>query len=274
MSTLNFKTIASSTATMAVVLGIGAIAAAPASAASFGSSFDNNHPLCDGNPDCSLQNLLDGITVSGPGVDTVNDQTGFELFTNTATGNVTASFMFEVAGFKDYNSFGIYNPNGDMITIYDGSNDPGDSSFLSFLGGGDVSVTTKKLPPGASGGLADNLYTGFGNKFGFYVTNKIGETFYTEKSRNGGFEQAVVYQGDNQTVMELPGKQPGTFTDNEFIIAFEDLWLGDSTDSDYNDLVVMVESVEPIPEPATLAGLGLVGATMLLFRGRKNQKNS
>jgi len=257
MFKLNAKNLFASTTTLAVALGMVAIAPQSAKAASIGGTWDNQQSYCTdldlGKP-CTLQNLLDDITVSGPGVDVQNDQTGYDLFTNTATGVMPGSLMFELGDYAPANVFGMYNAKGDMIELFGGSSTAGDTSVHIFDEDDD-----------------------FGNVFGFYMTNKEGKTFYTENSRNqGGFEQAVVYQGDNETVMDLPGKRPGTFTDSEFIIAFEDLWLGGKTDSDYNDMVVMVGLVEPedVPEPATLAGLGLVAAAMAVSRRRQNKKNS
>lgn len=236
-----------------------------ARAVSFGSSWDG--------PGKSLQNQLDAITVGGPKIDTVNDQTGFQKFANTATGGSVSTFMFEIAGFAPTNKFGIYNQNGVKAQLFGGANDVSDQSFVSF-NNGDVAVATFGWAPGNAPPLSANVYQGFGNLFGFYLENGNGETFYSEASRNGGYQQSVIYQGNNQTKLQIPGKSAGTFTDNEFIIAFEDLFRGGSTDSDFNDLVVMVESVEPtsVPEPATLAGLGLVAGALGLKGRRKASK--
>ena len=67
------------------------------------------------------------------------------------------------------------------------------------------------------------------------------------------------YQGTGDQV-QLPGLSPGTWTSTEYVLAFEDL-ASDYSDWDFTDMVVMVESVEPVPEPATLilVGSGLLG---------------
>ncbi|MBW4495295.1 MAG: DUF4114 domain-containing protein [Oscillatoria princeps RMCB-10] len=233
----------------------------------FGNSWDG--------PGKSLQNELDKITVGGPKIDTVNDQTGFEVFTNTATGSSIASFIFEIAGFAPTNKFGIYNQTGDKALLFEGRNDSGDRAVVDFLADGSISVSSRGRLPGYTGPTIDRDYLNFGNIFGFYLERGDGTTFYTENTRNqGDYQQAVIYQGNNETQIQIPGKSAGTFTDNEFIIAFEDLWRGGDTDSDFNDMVVMVESVEPIsvPEPATLAGLGLVAGALTLKGRRKASK--
>jgi hypothetical protein len=266
MSALSLNKFLTSTAgvglmTLATVITSGEAARA----VNFGTSWDG--------PGNSLQEQLNAITVGGPNIDTVNDQTGYQLFTNTATGSSIASFMFEIAGFASTNKFGIYNQNGDKALLFDGVNDSGDRSVVDFLADGSVSVSTKGLSPGYSSPTVDRDYANFGNVFGYYLERGDGTTFYTENSRNqGSYQQAVVYQGNNQTQLKLAGKSAGTFTPDEYIVAFEDLTRAGSTDSDFNDMVVMVESVKPVPEPATLAGLGLVAGALGLKGRRKASK--
>jgi len=55
-------------------------------------------------------------------------------------------------------------------------------------------------------------------------------------------------------------------TTQEYILAFEDLGANQGSDFDYNDLVVEVDGVRPVPEPAglilfTFGGLGIAGYT-------------
>ncbi|MDC0833488.1 DUF4114 domain-containing protein [Geitlerinema sp. CS-897] len=259
----------------ALLLGSAMLSSSPASAVTFGTSLDCD-PALSGDPldqTCSLQSLLDDITVSG-GIDTTND-TGFEYFTNTATGGSLARFMFEVAGFASGNKFGLFNKDGVKAELFDGSNDDADRAIVDFLDNGDISISTKAFDP--IGSTVDNLISDFGNVFGFYLENPAGHTFFSDASLNfDGRQHSAIYQGDNSTVLDLPGVQPGVFTDNEFIIAFEDLPEGHPyEDFDYNDLVVMMESIEPtdIPEPSTLLGLGVVVGAALATRRRQRRSN-
>lgn len=256
-----------------ISIGVGLIAAGTlliagdrALAATFGPSSDDP-AACPGG-DCSLQNLLDDITLSGPGIDAVEDQTGYELFTNTATGNPTATFMFEFSEIKEEtNAFGIYNLEDplEMIQLFDGENFSSAGSTVYF-GTEDIVVWTGQFSPVTGGFLFDpppdfNVFDYDWNRFGFYLERGDGTTFYTQSILNpGGLEQAVVYRGDDETVLQMPGRPPGTFTESEFIIAFEDMALASGSDADYNDLVVIVGLIEPIgvPEPRAIAGLVLI----------------
>ncbi|MBE9226802.1 DUF4114 domain-containing protein [Phormidium sp. LEGE 05292] len=254
---------------LGTVFGSGEVA----TAVSFGPSSEEK----------SLQELLDAITVDGPKIDTVNAQTGFDLFTNTASSGSVATFMFELTSKASISKFGIYNQSGVKAQLFGGSNDVSDGATVNFLGNGNVTISTIGFPPGNAPSPSITTYTGFGNVFGFYIETEQ-ETFYTQNSRNpNGSQQAVIYQGNNQTTLQIQGRQPGVFTDNEFIIAFEDLLrsIPGNSDSDFQDLVVLVESIKPtsaiaIPEPGTantLLAFGL-GSFALMLKGQRRKLES
>ena len=263
------------TTTTGVTLALGSLLA-------FGqSALAESRPVNFGtNSETSLQELLDGITVGGPGIDTVNDQTDFNYFTNQASGVSVGSLMFELTGFAENNQFGIYQYGNPLkkAVLFDGVNDSGDSVLVNFLDNDSISVVTQQFAPDASDPTpVFILLEDFGNVFGFYLTNADGKTFYTDDALNPGEKaQALIYQGDDETVLDIPGKQPGTFSDNEFIIAFDDFTRDQGSDSDFNDFVVMFESIEPasIPEPTAIAGLGLIAGSLAMTRRRKSNKNS
>jgi hypothetical protein len=270
MFKLNTKNLLASTTTLAVALGMVAIAPQSAKAASFGTSSDSwMCPASDS--DCkSLQSLLDGVTTNPGDIDTLGDQSAIELFTPNASSSFTSSFMFEVAGHADFNEFGIYKKGtpGTRITLFDGAASP-DSA--------DPFPTQATLQFAGNGAAQYNgtVYNDFGNEFGFFLKTKNNSYFYTEDALNeNGNEQSVIYQGGGDVELQIPhGARPGNFDGDDWIIAFEDVLLNYS-DSDYNDFVVLATDLESVPEPATMAGLGLVAAAMAVSRRRQNKKNN
>lgn len=261
---------------MKKLIAIAGLVAAMGLGVGWADTINTNRPvtLGDNGSEDTLQEVFNAIKVSGPGIDAVNDQTGYAVFTNGASGGSTVSYIVSLAGFAESNQFGMYQYGNQLqkALIFNGAASSPTQVQVTFLANGDVVVTPIKGDTGLSG---STTYTGFGNVFGFYLTTPEGNTFYSEDSLNpNSSPQALVYRGDDNTVLQLPGFAPGTFQSSEFIIAWEDLLrYGGNSDYDYNDLVVLVESINPVPEPATilLIGSGLAG---LGFFSRKRRKDS
>ncbi len=222
-------------------------------------------PLGKNPGEISLQNVFDTY-MSNP-YDAVADQSSAALFVPVAGGSTVATMVIEIAGYQNSNDFGIYNPETlQKAQLFDGPNDSGDKAQVTFFANGNVGVQIVDIQTWSL--VSSKLYTGFGSTFGFYLDvygndATLDYTFYTEDDKNpNGAAQALVYQGDGSTTLEIPnsGLYAGSFTSNHWLIAFEDLPYG-SSDKDFQDMVVLVESIAAVPEPGTmvLLGTGLLG---------------
>jgi len=190
-----------------------------------------------------------------------------ELWSISMSGGSVNTLMFEVAGYRNNNTFGIYDPlnPANRVQIFEGNDSPGgwnngSQRTLSINTNGGVMVY------GPDSNNSMYMLTGqfSGNLFGYYLDGP-GGTFFSQASLNAGVDHMVSFQGDGEYHGAINGFAGGTWGSNEFILGWEDL-NSSNWDYDYNDFVVMVESVSPqteVPVPATLGifalGLGLLG---------------
>jgi len=206
-------------------------------------------------PGALLQGVLDNITVNGPSsvdvtTDYIDDQ--YDSYWDiTASGGSLATMIIEVAGFAPNNVFGVYS--GDKyVTLFEGADEAGKQVTLSIAADGSVYVNHQ-----------DTGVDFASTSFGYFLDSSYygsGGLWHSDTSLNDdGEDHMYAYQGTGD-IVQIDPWDAGEWTPQEYILAFEDL-CGECADWDFRDMVVMVESVQPVPEPATflLFGAGLIG---------------
>lgn len=244
-----------------------------------------------GSGETTLQQVLNNITKAPTlGASSVNVATEAivddvdSYWKIDGSGGASSTMIIELAGWNPTNVMGVYdalNP-ATRVALFGGAAGQGDQAELTIATNGTVTVTYKDFDPVTGDFLGGSFNTGTvftaGNLFGFYLDSTASRqpgngVFFSDTALNtstgdNGYDHMLAYQGKGIDTVQMPGKAPGTWEQNEFVLAWEDK-LGSMTDGDYQDLVVIVESVSPVPVPAAVLlgflGLGAAGLKLRRF---------
>lgn len=229
-------------------------------------------PAVYGDGGVEVQNKLDALTTDPLGsssVDVLNDAILDEfdsVWEIDGSGSAVSTIVMEAAGYRNSNTFGLYDPLniGNRIEIFSGAGGPGNVKFVTMLATGQVLIN----------GVATGAALTVANRFGFYLDASVGNgrddaIFYSDTLHNAdGLDHMYAYQGQvsNPDRIQIPPYAAGDWTNNMYLLAFEDLWNGG--DRDYSDFVVMMESVTPVPVPGAVL-LAMLGMSIAGVKLRK-----
>jgi hypothetical protein len=181
------------------------------------------------------------LNANDGGINTATDQLDAQVWASSVSGNATFTLMIELAGNAGSNSIGVYNstdpPAPPLFQIFPGAATAGWFATCHFGPGGSLAVLLYDQNAVFQG---QTNYAGVNrSSFGFYLMGP-GGTFYSQDARNGGAPQMLTYLGT--------GNNFGDWWE-----CFEDLPYG-PTVSDFDDAVVLLQSVAPTPNNVTTWG--------------------
>ena len=188
----------------------------------------------------SLQAYLNGV---GESINVLTQQDATQVWTHTTSTTTTFTIMVEQSPNANLNIVGMYNASAGgappLYVLLPGALTPDAFATATFRPGGVLEVSrfdANALPS------SSQTYNGVDpTAFCFYIQGPNG-TYYTQDYRNpGGNAQALSYQGT--------GGNAGTWW-----LCFEETSVAAGSDQDFDDSVILMESVNPTPTLTTSWG--------------------
>lgn len=187
-----------------------------------------------------LQGYFNGV---GESINVLTDQDAVATWSTTVSNNSTFSLMIELAGNAPSNAIGIYNAGEATPTLYQvfpGAATAGWFATASFRIS-PIRVVINLFDQDAVWQGSSTYLGADKDNFGYYLQGP-GGLFYTQDARNpSGAAQALAYAGTGVNV-------------GQWWLCWEDIQVGGGSDQDYEDAVLFLESVTPVPVHTTTWG--------------------
>jgi hypothetical protein len=223
----------------------------------------NSRPVAIGSSsEPSLQSILDGLFGPSWGSVLTNQSTAGMWRASTSQPTTIPTIVAEFAANSPINKFGIwFASDASDIWTYDLLLGPATVATDAA-----VRIDNGRIRVGSSDMSACGISVACTSWLYDWRISPLAFGFYFQ---TGNDPRAYsVDQLNNPLLPRILSFQQGA-TSN-WALAYEDLTLGDA---DYNDMVVKIESITPVPEPTTLL-LMLAGLAVLGLRSRATSKFS
>lgn len=207
-----------------------------------------------------LQTTINNIYVSGTPPNVGTDYvSGDSLWAVGGSGGAINTIVLQLTSPAQQGaSFGVYDPvTGNSVQIFSAVANVGAQASLGIQADGSVFIN-----------FVDTGVNFAANRFAFYYAYG-NSTFYSIDSLNSdGLDHMATYQGDGVDQIQILPHAAGTWSQNEYILA----WENASIPGDYNDFAVLVESITPVPDGgSTMILTGIAMLALGAFRAYRKQ---
>jgi hypothetical protein len=187
----------------------------------------------------TLQGYLTGV---GESINVLTDQEDTQAWAKTSSSTQAHTIQFQGSLNAAAHILGMYNSTAavpPLFVLMSGAVGPLGFSTATFQSGGNLVVNRFDADANF---LSSTVYAGADpNGFGFYLSGPNG-TYFTQDFRNpGGLAQALAYRGT--------GANAGTWW-----LCWEESSRAAGADDDFDDEVILMESVNPTPVSRTTWG--------------------